>query len=169
MMKLTPESGAAPDQCVHRWQQHAVVSTTHCHRHSHRHQHPAGTVLSPQSHQCSTEKTRQTQRCMKMYIHIGMQREAQTEDKNGTEKTWNTRAVGKQTYASTITAKKKTCMAKPYTEQTPSFPRGRAESTAFIKTSLCSQTPLVYLLTQKRETEPKRNRPSELQRLQCTF
>lgn len=56
MGKLTPELVAALVQCVHRWQQHAAVSTVHCHRHSHRHQHPTGTALSPQSHQCSTEK-----------------------------------------------------------------------------------------------------------------
>lgn len=56
MGTLTPESGAAPTRCAHRWQQHAVVSTAHCHRRSRRHRHPAGTAPSPQSHQCSTRR-----------------------------------------------------------------------------------------------------------------
>lgn len=57
---LTPEWGAAPVQCDHRWQQRAGASTARCRRRSRTLQRPADTAPPPQSHQCSTDRAEMT-------------------------------------------------------------------------------------------------------------
>jgi len=127
MGKLTPGWAAAPGRCVHRWQQRAAASTAHCHTHSHSHQRPAGTARSPQSHLCSTEREN-TYECT----------DSEVLEKRISMHYYLWKLI--HSLESNVHAWPSPLLCKHWR-----FPRGRAEVTAFIKSSLCAQIPPTWI------------------------